>query len=63
MGAKFIIAATSISRKTYSGNDLYSENNLDDLLNRYQSVYVKHDTTGQGRAILKISKETAGTTT
>ena len=36
---------------------IYSENNLDDLLNRYQSVYVKHDTTGQGRAILKIRKD------
>ena len=35
---------------------LYNERNLDDFLNRYQSVYVKHDTTGQGRAILKIHK-------
>ncbi|MCM3711553.1 YheC/YheD family protein [Sporosarcina luteola] len=35
---------------------LYSENNLDDLLNRYESVYVKHDTAGQGRAIFKIQK-------
>ena len=39
---------------------LYSESNLDDLLNRYQSVYVKHDTTGQGRAILKIRKSNSG---
>ena len=33
---------------------------LDELLNRYQSVYVKHDTTGQGRAILKIRKSNGG---
>ncbi|MDN4608474.1 YheC/YheD family protein [Sporosarcina highlanderae] len=39
---------------------LYSENSLDDLLNRYQAVYVKHDTTGQGRAILKIHKNDGG---
>ena len=39
---------------------LYSESNLDDLLNRYQSVYVKHNSTGQGRAILKISKNNGG---
>ncbi|MFS0690003.1 YheC/YheD family protein [Sporosarcina sp. 179-K 8C2 HS] len=38
----------------------YSENNLDDLLSRYQSVYVKHDTTGQGRAIFKIRKRDDG---
>lgn len=25
---------------------IYSEQNLIDLLNRYESVYVKHDTTG-----------------
>ena len=39
---------------------LYSESNLEDFLNRYQSVYVKHDTTGQGRAILKIVKSNGG---
>ncbi|MFC5602746.1 YheC/YheD family protein [Sporosarcina koreensis] len=38
----------------------YSEENLDDLLNRYPSVYVKHDTTGQGRAIFKIRKRSGG---
>ncbi|MCM3745164.1 YheC/YheD family protein [Sporosarcina luteola] len=39
---------------------LYNESNLDGFLNRYQSVYVKHDTTGQGRAILKIHKSDGG---
>ncbi|WHT49422.1 hypothetical protein QNH10_07745 [Sporosarcina thermotolerans] len=39
---------------------LYSESNLDYCLKRYQSVYVKHDTTGQGRAILKIHKSIYG---
>lgn len=39
---------------------LYSEDNLNDLLNRYPSVYVKHDTTGQGRAIFKIRKNNGG---
>lgn len=47
--------ATHIPKTT-----LYSEKNLDDLLNRYASVYVKHDTTGQGRAILKISISNGG---
>ncbi|MCG7344917.1 YheC/YheD family protein [Sporosarcina sp. ACRSL] len=36
---------------------LYNESNLEDLLNRYQSVYVKHVTTGQGRGMLKIKKK------
>ncbi|MCG7344916.1 YheC/YheD family protein [Sporosarcina sp. ACRSL] len=35
---------------------VYSDSNLDDLLSCYQSVYVKHNTTGQGRAIFKIRK-------
>lgn len=35
---------------------VYSEENLMDLLNRYPSVFVKHETTGQGRAIFKIRK-------
>ncbi|MFC5602763.1 YheC/YheD family protein [Sporosarcina koreensis] len=35
---------------------VYSEENLDDLLNRHPSVFVKHETTGQGRAIFKIRK-------
>lgn len=39
---------------------VYSEKNLDDLLNRHQSVYVKHDTTGQGRAIVNIRKDHSG---
>ena len=39
---------------------LYSESHLDDLLSRYPSVYVKHDTSGQGRAIFKIRKEQDG---
>ncbi|WP_432361339.1 YheC/YheD family protein [Sporosarcina sp. UB5] len=39
---------------------LYSDKNLVDLLNRHPSVYVKHDTTGQGRAIFNIRKSTGG---
>lgn len=35
----------------------YSEKNLDDLLSRHSSVFVKNDTTGQGRAIFKIRKD------
>ncbi|MCG7337046.1 YheC/YheD family protein [Sporosarcina sp. ACRSM] len=35
---------------------LYSEKNLIDFSNRYPSVFVKHDMTGQGRAIFKIHK-------
>lgn len=39
---------------------VYNKDNLDDLLNRYPSVFVKHDTTGQGRAIFKIRKNDGG---
>ncbi|MFS0689998.1 YheC/YheD family protein [Sporosarcina sp. 179-K 8C2 HS] len=39
---------------------IYNENILDEFLNRYPSVYVKHNTTGQGRAILKIRKSNGG---
>jgi len=39
---------------------LYSLNNLLDFLNRYDYVYVKHDTTGQGRAMYKITKRING---
>lgn len=39
---------------------IYNENILDDLLDRYPSVYVKHNTTGQGRAILKVHKDLSG---
>src|SRR5690606_7105622 len=38
----------------------FSERNLNDLLSRYPSVYVKHDSTGQGRAIFKIRKSNGG---
>lgn len=40
---------------------LFNEHHLDDLLSRCPSVYVKHDTTGQGRAIFKIHKNADGT--
>lgn len=39
---------------------VYSEKKLDDLLRRHQSVYVKHDSTGQGRAIVNIRKSRSG---
>jgi len=39
---------------------LYSLENLIYLLNRYEYVYVKHDSTGQGRAIYKVSKRKDG---
>lgn len=39
---------------------VYSENSLDTFLERYQSVFVKHDTSGQGRAIFNIRKDHGG---
>lgn len=36
---------------------LYSKENLGSLLESYEYVYVKHDTTGQGRGIFKVFKE------
>ncbi|WP_252504367.1 YheC/YheD family protein [Sporosarcina sp. Marseille-Q4943] len=39
---------------------IYNVDILDDFLNRHPSVYVKHNTTGQGRAILKIRKSNGG---
>lgn len=35
---------------------LYSAENLTDFLKRYEMVYVKHDRSGQGRGIFKVSK-------
>ncbi|MBY0121277.1 YheC/YheD family protein [Bacillus sp. S/N-304-OC-R1] len=36
---------------------IYSQDQLLDFLNRFNYVYVKHDSTGQGRAIFKIYKK------
>ncbi|CAH2715961.1 Endospore coat-associated protein YheD [Neobacillus rhizosphaerae] len=39
---------------------MYSIKNFRELINRYDHVYVKHNTTGQGRAIFKILKRQDG---
>ncbi len=39
---------------------LYSMGNLLELLNRYQYVYVKHDTSGQGRGVFKVYDDKDG---
>lgn len=39
---------------------LYSLENLINLLNKYEYVYVKHNSTGQGRAIYKVNKRKDG---
>jgi hypothetical protein len=43
------LTATSIPE-----TNLYSQENLVDLLNRYDNVYVKHDTSGQGRGVFRV---------
>lgn len=49
-----------ITAKCIPETTLYSMNNLLDFLNRYDYVYVKHDTTGQGRAMYKVFKNSDG---
>ncbi|KXH81842.1 YheC/YheD family protein [Sporosarcina sp. HYO08] len=39
---------------------LYSHQNVVDFVNRFQDVYVKHDVSGQGRGIFKVSKRSDG---
>lgn len=34
--------------------NIYSQENLVKLINRYDNVYVKHDTSGQGRGVFKV---------
>ncbi|MDW0117707.1 YheC/YheD family protein [Sporosarcina thermotolerans] len=55
-----LLKQQSLVSKHIPETTLYSENNLNELLNRYQSVYVKHDTSGQGRAIVNIRKSIGG---
>ncbi|MBY0121558.1 YheC/YheD family protein [Bacillus sp. S/N-304-OC-R1] len=45
-----------LTAKNIPKTKIYSVKNLKKLLDRYDYVYVKHDTTGQGRSIYKISK-------
>ncbi|MBS4195033.1 YheC/YheD family protein [Lederbergia citri] len=50
-----------LTAKNTPETKIYSIKTLQKLLKRYAYVYVKHDTTGQGRAIYKISKRKDGT--
>ena len=49
-----------LTSKSIPETTLYSLNNLIDFINRYDYVYVKHDTTGQGRAMYKVHKRNDG---
>ncbi|MBW8352093.1 YheC/YheD family protein [Bacillus sp. IITD106] len=50
-----------LTAKNIPKTKIYSIKNLQKLLKHYAYVYVKHDTTGQGRAIYKISQKKDGT--
>ncbi|MFO1445077.1 YheC/YheD family protein [Bacillus sp. Bva_UNVM-123] len=49
-----------VIRNSIPETKMYTINNLIELLNRYSHVYVKHTSTGQGRAIFKILKRKDG---
>lgn len=55
-----VLKQQSLLAKHLPETTVYSENMLNVLLNRYPSVYVKHDTSGQGRAIVNIRKSLGG---
>lgn len=59
-GQYFLLQQHPLVTKHIPVTSVYSEDNLDEFLKRYQSVYVKHDTTGQGRAIVNIRKDHVG---
>lgn len=59
-GQYFLLQQHPLVKKHMPKTSVYSEDNLEGFLNRYQSVFVKHDTTGQGRAIVNIRKDHDG---
>lgn len=55
-----LLQQNPLTAKSVPETTLYSLNNLLDLISRYDYVYVKHDTTGQGRAMYKVYKRNDG---
>lgn len=55
-----LLNQNSLTANFIPESTLYSLENLIHLLNRYEYVYVKHNSTGQGRAIYKVYKRKDG---
>ncbi len=55
-----LLQQSTTTSKYIPETTLYSINNLLHFLNRYEHVYVKHDSTGQGRAMFKVYKRNDG---
>lgn len=55
-----LLQQNPLTAKNIPDSTLYSLNNLLDFISRYDYVYVKHDTTGQGRAMYKVYRRNDG---
>ncbi|MBU8879980.1 YheC/YheD family protein [Bacillus sp. FJAT-29790] len=55
-----LLRQSPLTANSIPETDIYSLKNLIDLMNRHDYVYVKHDTSGQGRAMFKIFKRNDG---
>lgn len=49
-----LLSQNPLTAKSIPETTIYSVTNLLDFISRYDYVYVKHDTSGQGRAIFKV---------
>lgn len=49
-----LLSQNPLTAKSIPRTALYSMTNLKDFISRFDYAYVKHDTTGQGRAIYKV---------
>lgn len=55
-----LLSQNPLTAKSIPRTALYSMTDLKDFISRFDYAYVKHDTTGQGRAIYKVYKQEDG---
>ena len=55
-----LLQQNSLTSESIPETSLYSVDNLLDYISRYEEVYVKHDSSGQGRAIFKVNRNNEG---
>ncbi|MBS4205995.1 YheC/YheD family protein [Lederbergia citrea] len=53
---KLLLQQNPLTAKSIPQTSIYSLANLLDFINRYEYIFVKHDTSGQGRGIFKVYK-------